>query len=152
AVLDPRAGRLARALNQDAPWADRGCLVLGRIDGSTARRLTDQGFVLAPATPEGMRVIGQYIASSPRESGEVLQALPGVAAARPRIAPRAARPRNEYDYVVIGSGAGGGKVAARPPEARYTVLLVEAGGGAPQHRRGGAPRPQPLPAGVPVRR
>ncbi|HEX6740138.1 MAG TPA: GMC family oxidoreductase [Vicinamibacteria bacterium] len=34
----------------------------------------------------------------------------------------------EYEYVVVGSGAGGGTVAARLAEAGRTVLLLEAGG------------------------
>ncbi len=33
-----------------------------------------------------------------------------------------------YDYIVVGSGAGGGTVAARLAEAGMTVLLIEAGG------------------------
>jgi choline dehydrogenase len=37
-------------------------------------------------------------------------------------------PDAEFDYIVIGSGAGGGPVAANLALAGYTVLLLEAGG------------------------
>lgn len=36
--------------------------------------------------------------------------------------------RTEYEFVVIGSGAGGGTVAARLAEAGHSVLVLEAGG------------------------
>jgi choline dehydrogenase len=35
---------------------------------------------------------------------------------------------SEYDYIVVGSGAGGGGLAANLAEAGYTILLLEAGG------------------------
>src|SRR5262245_40736632 len=44
----------------------------------------------------------------------------------------------EYEYVVVGSGAGGGTVAARLAESGHTVLLLEAGGD-PRALSGGGP-------------
>jgi choline dehydrogenase-like flavoprotein len=43
------------------------------------------------------------------------------------------------DYIVVGSGAGGGTVAARLAEEGFTVLLLEAGGD-PRALRGGNPQ------------
>jgi choline dehydrogenase-like flavoprotein len=44
----------------------------------------------------------------------------------------------KYEYVVVGSGAGGGTLAARLAEAGCSVLLLEAGGD-PRQLRGGDP-------------
>ena len=44
----------------------------------------------------------------------------------------------EYEYIVVGSGAGGGTVAARLAEAGRSVLLLEAGGD-PRRLSGGDP-------------
>src|SRR5918996_1219828 len=38
------------------------------------------------------------------------------------------RPQPDFDYIVIGSGAGGGPVASNLARAGYTVGLIEAGG------------------------
>lgn len=42
-----------------------------------------------------------------------------------------APPTDEYDYVVVGSGPGGGVVASNLAKAGYTVVLIEAGDESP---------------------
>ncbi len=46
------------------------------------------------------------------------------------------KPSADFEYIVVGSGAGGGTVAARLAEKGHTVLLLEAGGD-PRKLRGG---------------
>jgi len=58
-------------------------------------------------------------------------------------------PKSEYDYVIVGSGAGGGTLAARLAEAGMRVCLLEAGGD-PHEAAPGLPEQYDVPAFHPL--
>ncbi len=55
-------------------------------------------------------------------------------------------PGETFDYVVVGSGAGGGTVAARLAEAGMSVLVLEAGADPAALKAGGLPEDYDVPA------
>ncbi|HEX9787751.1 MAG TPA: GMC family oxidoreductase, partial [Candidatus Binatia bacterium] len=59
---------------------------------------------------------------------------------------QAAAPAREYEYIVVGSGAGGGTLAARLAEAGHSVLLLEAGGDPAATEGGRLPEDYQVPA------
>ncbi len=77
--------------------------------------------------------VGLGVSAAAAASGAVIAGRPGPAddtqdgPRRPSVRTDALTDATEYDYVVVGAGAGGVPLAVRLAEAGYTVLVLEAG-------------------------
>lgn len=75
------------------------------------------------------RHFGRLLAGSAAALTSLLSACTSALRPRPEFAcPTEAAGPEEYDYIVVGSGAGGGPLAANLARKGHRVLLVEAGG------------------------
>jgi choline dehydrogenase len=91
------------------------------IGGRGVTRRSIHRFLVA-SVPGSLALRGGWTSGSRRPGRP--EAPEGVAhAAQPTTGPEGG-----YEYIVVGSGAGGGTVAARLAERGHTVLLLEAGG------------------------
>jgi len=93
-----------------SPWTRRQILLVG---GRTALGVA------------GLAALGEGLSAARTGSASAGEAAADLAA--PAVHPDDLAA--EYDYVVIGSGAGGGPVAVRLAEAGHSVLVLEAGPG-----------------------
>ncbi|HBL28057.1 MAG TPA: glucose-methanol-choline oxidoreductase [Acidobacteria bacterium] len=85
----------------------------GSGPGSTRRTFLQQAALTVPA----LGVLPRLAAGLPRDTGDA-----------PREAASVAPAEADCEYIVVGSGAGGGTLAARLAEEGRRVVLLEAGG------------------------
>ena len=90
------------------------------------------GIVRGGATPDARETLPRSQPAATGRSGRADRPAVSQSPASPGPGPLRA------DYVVVGSGAGGGTVAARLVEAGYSVVVLEAGGG-PERLTGSDP-------------
>jgi choline dehydrogenase len=140
-ILDPRAAQSPERAHEESLISQmqfnpaNGFRLAGTMNESNRAPIYAQSAANRGALANDDPQVQEFLGASPIEPTQHLPQAPVVAAKTPevggvaKVGDKAADPTTkEYDYVIVGSGAGGAPLAANLAEAGYSVCVLEMGG------------------------